>query len=222
MSSIRTFFLNGPAGKLEALLNEGELNAPYAALVCHPHPLYGGTVHNKVVYAAMKALNGFGFPVLRFNFRGAGLSEGVHDEGRGEQDDIRAGLDWLSNELRKPLLFAGFSFGAATGFRAACPDDRVKGMIALGLPVLAEGRIYDYRFFESCEKPKLFVSGTQDQYAPIENLREVFERAAPPKEAVFVEGAEHFFQGKLSEVQDAIKDWVKGHFADATGVQEAH
>jgi len=212
VGSIKTFFLDGPAGRLEALLNEGDVEATYAALVCHPHPLYGGTVHNKVVYAAMKALSGFGFPVLRFNFRGAGLSEGQHDEGRGEQDDVRAALDWLAHEFSKPILFAGFSFGAAMGLRACCPDERVKGMIGLGLPVVAEGRPYTYKFLETCAKPKLFISGTQDQYGPLENLREVFARAAEPKETVLVEGAEHFFMGKLPLVQDVIKDWVSRHF----------
>ena len=107
-----SFFLNGPAGRLEALLNQGGAGATHAALVCHPHPLFGGTVHNKVVYRAMKALNEFGFPALRFNFRGAGLSEGRHDQGRGEVDDVRAALDWLDNEFHLPVIFCGFSFGA--------------------------------------------------------------------------------------------------------------
>jgi len=221
VGSIKTFFLAGPAGKLEALLNEGDSSARYAALVCHPHPLFGGTVHNKVVYAAMKALNGCGFPVLRFNFRGAGMSEGTHDEGRGEQDDIRAALDWLEIEFQRPLLFAGFSFGAATGLRVCCPDPRVKGMIGLGLPVVAEGRLYAYKFLEDCFKHKLLISGTEDQFATVENLRAVFDHAAPPKETVFVEGAEHFFQGKLPQVQDAIKDWVTRNFTSAEHLQQA-
>src|SRR5215470_16349085 len=123
-SSIRSFFLEGTAGRLEALLNEGSQAATHAALVCHPHPVYGGTLHNKVVFHAMKALNSFGYPVLRFNFRGAGLSEGEHDHGRGELEEVRTALDWLDNEFHLPLIFAGFSFGAAIGMRAACPDPR--------------------------------------------------------------------------------------------------
>ena len=103
--SIRSFFLDGPAGRLEALLNAGAENATHAALVCHPHPLYGGTLHNKVVFHAMKALNGIGFPVLRFNFRGAGLSEGKHDNGIGEIEDVRVALDWLDREFHLPLQF---------------------------------------------------------------------------------------------------------------------
>src|ERR1700757_3151438 len=118
-NAIRSFFLNGPTGQLEALLNAGSPDAKHAALVCHPHPEYGGTLHNKVVFHAMKALNGLGMPVLRFNFRGAGLSAGEHDKGHGEQDDVRTALDWLDREFHLPLVFAGFSFGAAVGLRAA-------------------------------------------------------------------------------------------------------
>ncbi len=105
--------LRGPAGRIEALLNMGRAEAAYAALVCHPHPLFGGTMHNKVVYHAMKAFQAYGLPVLRFNFRGAGLSEGAHDHGRGEVSDVRAALDWLQREYQVPLLFAGFSFGSS-------------------------------------------------------------------------------------------------------------
>src|ERR1700761_790843 len=116
--------LNGSAGRLEALLNSGRADASYSALVCHPHPAGGGTMHNKVVYHAMKAFSAFGLPVLRFNFRGTGLSEGEHDEGRGEVDDVRAALDWLHSNLKLPILFAGFSFGANVGLRACCGDSR--------------------------------------------------------------------------------------------------
>src|SRR6202049_4562301 len=112
-TAIRSIVLDGPAGHLEALLNAGTPEAAYAALVCHPHPLYGGTLHNKVVFHAMKALNSFGFPVLRFNFRGTGLSEGEHANGVDEVEDVRAALDWLERELHLPLIFAGFFFGAA-------------------------------------------------------------------------------------------------------------
>src|ERR1700751_2077586 len=136
----------GPEGRLEALLNTSAEDARYAVLVCHPHPLGGGTMHNKVVYHAMKAFQGLGLPVLRFNFRGTGLSEGQHDLGRGEQDDVRAALDWLEREFHVPLLFAGFSFGSYVGVRVCCGDARVKGMVALGLPVHAEGRDYHYGF----------------------------------------------------------------------------
>src|SRR5271155_2688553 len=111
---IKTIMLPGPVGRLESLLNVGEDDSKYSALICHPHPLHGGTIHNKVVYNAMKALTAFGFHALRFNFRGTGLSEGTHDEGRGEQDDVRAAVDFLHNEFHLPIIFAGFSFGAST------------------------------------------------------------------------------------------------------------
>ena len=142
--AIRSLFLDGPAGRLEAILNTGSENASHAALVCHPHPVYGGTLHNKVVFHTMKALNHFGFPVLRFNFRGTGLSHGEHDYGPGEVEDVRTALDWLDREFRLPLIFAGFSFGAAVGLQAACPDDRVRVVIGLGVPVQPnDDRAYD-------------------------------------------------------------------------------
>jgi alpha/beta superfamily hydrolase len=204
--------LRGPAGKLEAILNAGAENAPYTVLVCHPHPLGGGTMHNKVVYHAMKAFLAFGLPVLRFNFRGTGLSEGVHDDGHGEQDDVRSALDWLDREFQRPILFAGFSFGGAIGLRACCGDERVKGLIALGLPVHAEGRDYHYRFLPACPQLKLFVSGTRDQYGPMPQLEVVFHTALQPAEMVWVEDADHFFAGKLDQVQLAIRNWVQKHF----------
>jgi uncharacterized protein len=207
-NGIKSFFLDGPAGRLEALLNEGEAQATHAALVCHPHPLFGGTMHNKVVYHAMKTLSGFGFPVLRFNFRGAGTSEGEHDKGHGEQDDVRTALNWLDTELQLPIIFCGFSFGAATGLRAACTDAHVKGLIGLGTPVGVEGRAYTYEFLKNCTMPKLFVSGSRDQYGPPESLRKVVELAPEPREMVIVEGADHFFEGHLPEMQAAIHAWV--------------
>jgi uncharacterized protein len=212
MPDIRSLFLPGPAGNLEALLNLGAEDAPYAALVCHPHPLHGGTMHNKVVYHAMKALNGLGLPVLRFNFRGAGLSEGKHDEGRGETEDVRTALDLLHAEFNKPILFAGFSFGAATGLRACCPDPRVKGLISLGTPVAVQGRLYTYQFLQACLQPKLFISGTRDEFGPVEDLERVVAQASTPKKLVLIEDAEHFFVGKLNLMQQAITEWVKENF----------
>ena len=211
-SEIRSHFLEGPAGKLEALLNVGKENATHAAMVCHPHPLYGGTMHNKVVFNAMKPLSSFGFPVLRFNFRGAGLSEGKHDEGRGEAEDVHAAIDWLDDSFGLPIIFAGFSFGAATGLRAACPDDRVVGVISIGTPVAAEGRSYTYSFLAQCRKPKLFLSGSRDQYGPVANLEQLVSIAAEPKKFALVEDADHFFEGKLPIVRNAIEEWVRTTF----------
>lgn len=207
---MRSFFLDGPAGRLEALLNSGAENASHAALVCHPHPVYGGTMHNKVVFHAMKALNAFGFPVLRFNFRGAGLSQGEHDRGRGEVDDVRTALDWLGHEFHLPLIFAGFSFGAAVGLEAACPDDRVRGLIGLGVPVKAvDERTYDLDFLRWCAKPKLFVSGSRDQFAQRSLLEELERSAAEPKRLVIIDSADHFFEGRLREMREAIEHWIR-------------
>ncbi len=168
----------GPAGRLEALLNEGAPDAPFAALVCHPHPKGGGTMHNKVVYHAMKALNapewGLGWPVLRFNFRGTGLSEGAHD-GKAETGDVLAALDWLENEYKRPVVVVGFSFGAAMALLACCSiaarsARNLRALAALGLPTQAEGRHYRYSFLASCSLPKLFLSGDRDQFAPAADL----------------------------------------------------
>jgi uncharacterized protein len=214
-STIKSLFLEGPAGRLEALLNAGTENATHAAVVCHPHPLFGGTLHNKVVFHTMKALNGFGFPVLRFNFRGTGLSEGEHDHGNGEVEDVRTALDWLAAEFHLPLLFAGFSFGAAVGLRAACADARVKALIGVGVPAVpvaadAEApRIYALDFLRECAKPKLFVSGARDPFGPLVQLDALVASAAEPKKLVVVEGADHFFEGRLRELREAIEDWAK-------------
>src|SRR3981189_2773689 len=136
----RTFFLPGPAGRLEELLwdvpdRDDIARPPLAAVVCHPHPLFGGTMHNKVVYQTAKTIHRFGLPVLRFNFRGAGSSDGAHDEGRGEQDDVSAALDFLAAEYPgAPLLLAGFSFGSWVGMRVGCEDPRVSHLIGLRIP----------------------------------------------------------------------------------------
>lgn len=212
--------LHGPAGRLEALLNTGRDNAPYAVLLCHPHPKGGGTMHNKVVYHAMKTFTSFGLPVLRFNFRGTGLSEGTFDNGRGEQDDVGAALDWMEANLNLPVLFAGFSFGSYVGLRACCGDLRVKGLISLGLPVHAEGRDYTYDFLSQCSQPKLFISGDHDQYGPRNLVEQTFVSASEPKQLVWIEGAEHFFQGtaespgpKLNQMQHEIAQWLRRQFS---------
>ena len=204
-TELRSFFLEGPAGRLEALLNAGVPGATHAVLVCHPHPLFGGTMNNKVVFHAMKALRGFGFPVLRFNFRGAGRSEGAHDEGRGEADDVRTALDWLGREIRLPIVFAGFSFGASVGLRACCPDPRVVALVALGTPAVFDGRTHRFRFLEGCAKPKLFVSGTHDEFGPKAELEAAFARFAEPKRLIWVVATDHFFAGGLDRLEEEVK-----------------
>ena len=211
--ALRSFFLAGPAGRLEALLNPGAPDATHAALVCHPHPLFGGTLHNKVVYGAAKALGSFGFPVLRFNFRGAGLSQGEHDQGRGEQDDVRAALEWLRHEFHLPVVFCGFSFGAAIGLRVCCAEPDVPLLISLGTPVHlsseAGERSYNYDYLAQCRKPKLLLSGARDQYGPADALRQIVQQAAPPSQLVLIEDADHFFAGKLLEMRAALEQWIR-------------
>jgi len=208
-ASIRSLFLPGQAGRIEALLNLGSDTAEYAAVIAHPHPLYGGTMHNKVVFHAMKALNGFDFPVLRFNFRGTGTSQGEHDYGRGEIDDVRTALEWMENEYHLPLVFAGFSFGAAAGLRAACPDNHVEALISLGTPLNADGRLYTYALLGDCSKPKLFLSGDRDEFAPRQKLADVVASASDPKRFVLVPDADHFFTGHLDEMRAAIQVWTE-------------
>lgn len=213
---LRSIELTGPAGRLEALLNEGAPDAPYAALMCHPHPKGGGTMHNKVVYHAMKALNapefGLGWPVLRFNFRGTGLSEGTHD-GQAEVGDVLAALRWLENEFRRPIVLGGFSFGAAMALTACCgtPHEHpgIRALVALGLPTQAEGRTYRYSFLSGCSLPKLFLSGDRDGFAPADDLRQVAATTAEPKKLVLLPGADHFFAGQLETMQNALVGWLK-------------
>jgi uncharacterized protein len=163
----------------------------------------------------MKALNSFGFPVLRFNFRGAGLSQGEHDHGNGEVEDVRTALDWLDAEFHLPMVFAGFSFGAAVGLRAACADARVKAVIGVGVPAIpvaadAEApRTYTFDFLSACHKPKLFVSGARDQFGPRLQLEALVASLPEPKKLVLIEGADHFFEGRLRELRQTIESWVQ-------------
>jgi uncharacterized protein len=216
---LRAVDLRGPAGRLEALLNQGAPDAKFAALVCHPHPLGGGNLHNKVVYHAMKALNdpawGFAFPVLRFNFRGAGLSEGRHD-GEAEAEDVLAALEWLESAFSLPVVVAGFSFGAVMALKACCRPGRTRNLqalIALGLPLETTDRVYRFPFLKDIFIPKLFLSGDRDRFAPAAQLREVTASAADPKRLVFLPGADHFFTGQLEPMQQELSGWLKEHLA---------
>ncbi len=167
-------------------------------------------MHNKVVFHTMKALNSFGFAALRFNFRGAGLSEGTHAEGKGEVEDVRAALDWLDSEFHLPLIFAGFSFGAAVGLQAACSDPRVQAAIGVGVPVgMIKDRDYDLSVLQACHKPKLFISGAQDEFASPTQLEDLFRGVPEPKRLVIVPNADHFFSGRLHELRESVEEWVR-------------
>jgi len=171
-------------------------------------------MHNKVVYQTAKTLHRFGLPVLRFNFRGVGLSEGSHDKGAGERADVLAALDFLAAEYPgAPLLLAGFSFGSWVGLRVGCSDPRVTHLIGLGLPVgdLVGERGFSY--LDGCAKPKLLVAGEFDQYGPPDKLNAVvaqFSAQAKAQTSVtFIRGADHFFTGHLAELDGAIAEWIE-------------
>ena len=176
------------------------------AVVCHPHPLFGGTMHNKVVFQLAKSLHQHGVPVLRFNFRGAGLSEGRHDKGRGEMGDVRAALDYLSAEFAgKPILLAGFSFGAYVGLQVGCEDARVKEVVGAGLPVDHS----DLSYLTQCKKAKLILQSTHDQYGSRARTEALYEKLPEPKKLVFIEAGDHFFAGNLPQTGAALGEWLR-------------
>jgi len=221
----RNLAFPGTAGKLEGILWDVSREAAseglaIAAVLCHPHPLFGGTMHNKVAYQVAKTIHRFGVPVLRFNFRGVGLSEGAHDEGIGEEQDVFAALDFLAGEYPgAPMLVSGFSFGAWVGLRAGCRDKRVKELIGLGLPV-GDQKTRSFSYLEDCDRPKLLASGEFDQFGPPAVLRRIVENLprhiADNTSLAIVRGGDHFFAGHLAELDHVFADWlVKRHPAFA-------
>ena len=216
----RNLFLDGPAGRLEAILWKpvAQQQPRLAALVCHPHPLFGGTMHNKVVYQAAKTLDALGLPVLRFNFRGAGLSEGAHDRGRGEQGDVKAAVDFLAEEFPgAPLLLAGFSFGCWVGLRVGCADERVQELIGMGTPVNSS----DFSYLLGCEKPKLFVHGANDEHGALGKLEALVKSLPGENRLVVIREADHFFVGKLDHVDGAIRNWVRARHPEIAAAERA-
>jgi alpha/beta superfamily hydrolase len=202
-------FIPATHGRLEAILKEPR-NQPSrgAALVLHPHPLHGGTMHNKVVFRAASALLDAGLTTLRLNFRGVGQSTGTHDAARGERDDARAGLDYLTEHYPALIItLAGFSFGARVGLEVGLTDERVARLIGLGTPV----NLYDFTFLEACRKPILFVHGDQDEFGDVERLRELAARLPPEAHAQveIIEGAGHFFDEHLGEMKRIITEWAE-------------
>ena len=200
-------------GQLEAILKEPRQGAPKGvALVLHPHPLGGGTMHNKVVFRAAAALNDAGLTVLRINFRGVGQSTGEHDDGRGEQDDVRAGLDYLSQHYPgQRIVLCGFSFGAAVGLTVGIHDPRVAFLIGIGVPL----KKYDFSFLTSCRKPLLLVHGEHDEFGEVERLRKLvaeLETNVPVRFEV-VSGAWHFFDTQLDELKRIITEWATEQLA---------
>ena len=201
-------FIPVALGQLEAILKEPrEAPTKGVALVLHPHPLGGGTMHNKVVFRAAAALNDAGLTTLRINFRGVGQSSGEHDYGRGELDDARAGLDYLTqNYPDQDLTLCGFSFGSLMGMKVGLDDDRVKRLISIGTPLNKN----DFSFLEQCQKPLLFVHGERDEFGEVEELRALADRLAKRTSVklVVIPNTGHFFDGRLDELKTAIFDWV--------------
>lgn len=204
-------FLEGPAGKLEAILKEPAGAVTRAAIICHPHPLFGGTMHNKVVFRIARAFADAGFAVLRFNFRGTGRSEGAHDSGRGEQDDLRSAIEFVEHRFPgAEIWLAGFSFGSAVMLRAAACDERVRAIIAVGVPVSRQ----DFSDIQHCNKPKLLVQGSNDQYGPLDQLEIFFESLDEPKQLKIIDDADHFFEGHLPELAETVTKFIDSVSAD--------
>jgi len=209
----------GPVGPLEALLDEPSEShgvstdglvhlgtggrARAAVVVGHPHPQYGGTMHTKAVYQSAKALARIGCAVLRFNFRGAGRSAGAFDGDAGEKADFRAALDFMKNRYPdQPLWAAGMSFGAWIGLSVGTEDPRVTLMLGISTPVSK----YDFTSVAVSPKPKCFIHGERDEICSLKEMREFYARAIEPKELAVIDAADHLFDGKVSEVADAVED----------------
>ena len=199
---IESLFLNGPAGRLEALLEEPEDGEPReAALVCHPHPQHGGTMHNKVVYRIARGLRSTGAVVLRFNYRGVNLSEGQYAHGEGELEDARAALAYLRERFPAlPFTLAGFSFGSRIVLKLGCEGIGARRVIAVGFPTAYKDR----SFLEGCTEPKVFLQSTRDQYGPLSELEPLVASLAEPKKLIVVEAGDHFFAGALDQLELAI------------------
>ncbi len=191
----------GPAGGLEGLWKEAQGERRGCAVFAHPHPLHGGTMHNKVVYRAVQALTRSGYSTLRFNFRGVGRSEGRYDTGRGEVDDFRAAMDEAVREAGLPLVAGGFSFGSAVGLKAIARDTMASAFVALGLPLATESG----RLVPRPVVPALYVVGERDAFGPPEELGRFL---AGTGTVVVVPGAGHFFEGSLESLGGIIEGFL--------------
>ena len=199
---IEAQLLDGPAGKLEALLEEPDDRPPgEACVVCHPHPLFGGTMHNKVVYRIARALRRRGSVVLRFNFRGVGLSQGEHAEGVGEIEDARAAVGWLRGRYPGlPCSLAGFSFGSRVILELGCALGDALRLVAVGFPT----RAGEAPYLASCQVPKFFITSTADQYAPRAEMEMLYAKMAGPKHMIWIEAEDHFFSGALDRLEEVV------------------
>jgi uncharacterized protein len=223
--------LRGPAGALEAILDEpmarreppadpndtaehsaaddARASVRAAVVFGHPHPQYGGTMHTKAVFQGAKGLTRIGCAVLRFNFRGVGASAGVFDKGEGEIEDYGAALDYMAARYPGARLWAaGFSFGAWVALETGADDDRVSALIAVAPPVMTSVSGMDYEFPKTLAstKAKFFVQGEEDEICPLAGLRLFYAKLEEPKELAIIEGADHLFEGKTQEVGEALEE----------------
>ena len=202
---LRQVDLYSSAGRLEALYRE--LQDPKAiAVVCHPHPLGGGTLHNKVVFRAARGLENANVATLRFNFRGAGTSAGKHDAGEGEADDVIAAINWArKHHPNLKLIVGGFSFGAWVASRVACELPDVFAVFLIGTPV----NKYDFGYLRSCEKPMLILHGTQDEFGDVDKIEKLSQQIRNA-ETMIITGADHFFTRQLDSVEETLRIWATG------------
>jgi alpha/beta superfamily hydrolase len=201
--------LTGPAGPLEALLDEPQGPVRAAVVFAHPHPQFGGTMHTKAVYQGAKGLARIGCAVLRFNFRGVGRSAGAFDQGQGEREDFRTALDYLAARYPGANLWsAGFSFGAWVALEVGAVDDRVSVLIGIAPPVATSisGQTYTFDATLASAKPKFFVQGESDDVCPIQSMWAFYGKLHDPKELVVIDSADHLFEGKAAEVGEALED----------------
>jgi len=200
-------FVPASHGKLEAILKEPRGEIRGVALVCHPHPLGGGTMHNKVVYRAAAGLLEAGLITLRFNFRGVGASTGEHDDGSGEKQDVRDALLYLiENYPNQPITLAGFSFGSKVGSDVALDDKKIERLVSIGTPVDK----YDLSFLKNCRQPILFVHGDSDEFGSVESLTSLVHQVAENTETklIIFENCGHFFDKHLEELKNTVRDWT--------------
>jgi alpha/beta superfamily hydrolase len=194
-------FIPGPEGDLEGIYSYVSKKVTHLAILCHPHPLYGGTMHNKVIYSIAMALNQIGYATVRFNFRGVGRSSGSFNHGIGEQRDLEAVVDHFDRlfpDAQK--VIGGFSFGAKVGLLVASRDDRISSVVVAGVTV----DVADFSFFYDYDKPKLMIQGSNDEYGSRESVEDWFRNLREPKKLVMIPGAVHLFDGKLTELKNAI------------------
>ncbi|HYK89984.1 MAG TPA: alpha/beta fold hydrolase [Acidobacteriota bacterium] len=210
-----TFIIPGRTVHLEAILREpNDTPLRGAAVLCHPHPVYGGTMDNRVVFRAGKAIMEASFAALRFNFRGVGSSTGTFDQGIGEKDDVVSVIDWLEQRYPAiPLALVGFSFGAWVGLEVAASEKRIRALAGLGLPL----NFYDFEFLVENDKPSLFIVGTQDEFCPRDRIERLARRLPPTSRVALIEGADHFFARELDRVQQLITQFFQELRLDGVG-----